>query len=195
MINIEVQNNISFKAKLGTKINKSLSKEFCYDSRRITKFERLFSDTFEKTLDTDTIVDIDKNKNWILSHIAFPDIKFCYKVAEKIKKTLSQNLIMECPKVLATSERNLFRTIISKRLKKGSNLDKINQMSNKILTLNSRRRFLEEINVAKRIQCEQPTSALSINEFEYMSNKIANEDLQNPSSYLSKLKASFFENK
>ena len=89
-------------------------------------------------------VDIDKNKNWVLSHLAFPDIKFCYKVLEKNGKSLSQNLIMECPKVFATSERNLFRTIISKSSKKGADFKEISQIANKILTCNSRKKFLNE---------------------------------------------------
>ena len=193
MIDTNFQNNISFKAKIGTNIYKLVSNELCYDSKRITKFEKLFSDTFEKTLDTNTIVDIDKNKNWVLSHLAFPDIKFCYKVLEKNGKSLSQNLIMECPKVFATSERNLFRTIISKSSKKGADFKEISQIANKILTCNSRKKFLNEIEIAKRIKSEHPASQLKIEDFEYMSNIIDNEALQNPNSDLSKLIASFFK--
>ena len=55
------------------------------------------------------------------------------------------------------------------------------------------KKFLNEIEIAKRIKSEHPASQLKIEDFEYMSNKIDNEALQNPNSDLSKLTASFFK--
>ena len=55
--------------------------------------------------------------------------------------------------------------------------------------------FMTEALVAKRIKKEKPDSEFRLSDFEYMSNKIADEDLKNPNLELYKLKESFFQTK
>lgn len=193
MITNDIQNNISFGVKLGPKINKTLRKEFNNNLARITKFERIFEDTFDKVLDSNIVVDIDKKQNLIFSHIDFPDVKYSEKNTSN--KDILKKLFILCPRDILKSERHLFRLIISKALKSGVNFEELAKMADKISLPTKQGVFMTEALVAKRIKKEKPDSEFRLSDFEYMSNKIADEDLKNPNSELYKLKESFFQTK
>lgn len=184
MINTEYKYPPSFHAKLGNKLIKTVQKEFNNDSNKMRKFEKLFTDTYEKNLDPNTVVDINDKRNWIFSHTAFPNIKFCKKNFLNKDKSIAHNLITECTKVIGNGEFQLLRTIISKSANNGKNFDEIRKLSEKITNPKRKKDFLEEIAIAERIKKENPSSKLTLPEFTFMSNKIGTEKLQDPNSDL-----------
>ena len=64
MVNMYSHNNISFQAKIGNNALKTVKNE-CYSDKRVAKFKQLFEDTFAKNIDENTVVDFDKNNNYI----------------------------------------------------------------------------------------------------------------------------------
>ena len=68
--------NITFQAKPGSKLLKSVKKEFHGDKERTRKFAGLFEDTFTNNTDKNTVIDINKNKNLIFSNNLFPNTLF-----------------------------------------------------------------------------------------------------------------------
>ncbi len=179
---MEIQaNNISFKARIGTNTIKSLKKEFNGDKTKIAKFEQLFQDTFAKNLDDNTIIDLDKSNNYIFSHTQFPKIK--YKTNQKLvfKKSLSNSLIQECPKIFAGIENKMFRTIIARSIKNGKSFEQLEDIVQKIFkNEKSKKYFLQNMNIAKRIKKECPNSKLKDFEFDYMNIKIMEEEAKTP---------------
>jgi len=188
MITIEPNQNINFKAKLGSKLTKNIQKEFENNPNRMAQFNRLFHNTFDHRLDTNLVIDIDKQNNWILSHSGFPNTKFCKKTYNTLTLgSFAKSLITECPKVLANGELQLFRVVIAKAVKKGESFDKLRELSTLFLKEKSKQTFLEQLSIAERIKTEKPDSKLSSLDFDVMGMQIANEDLKNPDSDLYKL--------
>ena len=84
MVNMYSYNNISFQAKVGKNALKTVKNE-CHSDNRVAKFKQLFEVTYAKNIDENTVVDLDKNNNYIFSHTAFPKIK--YKSKQKNSTT------------------------------------------------------------------------------------------------------------
>ena len=188
MITINPNQNTNFKAKLGNNLTKNIQREFEHNSNRMTQFNRLFHNTFDHRLDTNLVIDIDKQNNWILSHSEFPNAKFCKKTYNTLTLgSFAKNLITECPKVLANGELQLFRVIIAKTIKNGGSIDSLREFSKKILNEKSKKTFQEQLALAERIKAEKPDCKLSSLDFDIMGMQIANEELKNPNSDLYKL--------
>ena len=168
-------NNISFQAKVGNNALRTIKNE-CHSDKRVAKFKQLFEDTFAKIIDENTVVDLDKNNNYIFSHTALPKIKYKSKQKPIFKKSFSNSLLQECSKTLTFLEVKMFRTIISKCIKSGKTFEELENFAQEILkNEKSRERFLENLNLAIRIKKEYPESQLKDFEFDYMMNKILEE--------------------
>ncbi|CCY63616.1 unknown [Clostridium sp. CAG:967] len=170
----------SFKAKPGKHLINYLSKnEFNSEKIKISKFENLFSDAFANITDNNTIIDIDKNKNLIYSHLCFPNIKYCYKIYNNRENFSAQSILNECSKTIATGETVLFQHIIKTEVENGNSLK---QLRTKIQThFSEPKKFLKTLNVAERIKLEFPNSKLNNEEFERMRMQIGNEYLKSNS--------------
>ena len=181
-------NDISFRAKLGKNILKKVNKEFCGDKTRVEKYVQLFDDTFISNIDKETVVDINKNKNFVFSNNSFPDVK--YQHYSKMKKTnsIAKALINECSKVFGGGEGSLFKIIICKYMNKGVEPQKLRQFADKVLTnAKSKESFLEKIKVAERIKKDYPDSKFSPDEFDYVQNVMMQEEAETPGTELYKL--------
>ena len=184
MVNMYSHNNISFQAKIGNNALKTVKNE-CYSDKRVAKFKQLFEDTFAKNIDENTVVDLDKNNNYIFSHTAFPKIKYKSKQKPIFKKSFLNSLLQECPKTLTNLEIKMFRTIISKCIKSGKTFDELENFAYEILkNKKSREHFLENLNLAIRIKNKNPKSQLKNFEFEYMMNKVMEEQANTPGTDL-----------
>ncbi len=173
--------NITFQAKPGSKLLKSVKKEFHGDKERTRKFAGLFEDTFTNNTDKNTVIDINKNKNLIFSNNLFPDMKYCYKTTLSSDKSLAQSMLNECPKTMARGEVALFRHIISKLFLKDKNFDKIDKI---VQSVNINPKFIENLSTAKKIIAENPTSELSSIEFDVMNMKTAEAELKEISTHI-----------
>lgn len=178
-------NNISFQARVGKNALKVVKNEFDSDMSRVKKFEQLFEDTFAKNLDKGTIVDLDKNNNFVFSHSAFPKIEYKSNENLTFKKSFANSLLFECPKTLANIENKMFRTIISKGIKSGKTFEEIENNALKIfLNEKAKNRFSENIYLAKRIKQQFPKSELRDFEFDYMNNLVMEEEAETPGTEL-----------
>jgi len=185
-------NNISFQARAGANVLKIVKKEFNGDKNRIAKFEQLFGDTFAKNLDENTIIDLDKNNNYIFSHSTFPKIKYKSNENLTFKKSFANSLLQECPKILANIENKMFRTIIAKSIKSGRSFEDLENFAQKIFTNEkSKGNFLENLNLAKRIKKEYPKSKLKDFEFDYMMNVVLEEQANTPGTEMYNLVHNF----
>ena len=184
MVNMYIHNNISFQAKIGSNALKTIKNE-CPSNKQVAKFKQLFEDTFAKNIDENTVVDLDKNNNYIFLHTAFPKIKYKSKQKPIFKKSFLNSLLQECPKTLTNLEIKMFRTIISKYIKLGITFDKLENFAYEILkNKKSREHFLENLNLAIRIKNKNPKSQLKNFEFEYMMNKVMEEQANTPGTDL-----------
>lgn len=185
MVNMYIHhNNISFQAKIGSNALKTIKNE-CPSDKQVAKFKQLFEDTFAKNIDENTVVDLDKNNNYIFSHTAFPKIKYKSKQKPIIKKSFLDSLLQECPKTLINLEIKMFRTIISKCIKSGKTFDELENFAQEILkNKKSRELFLENLNLAIRIKNKNPKSQLKNFEFDYMINKVLEEQANTPGTDL-----------
>lgn len=175
--NMGIHENISFQARVGNNAFKIIKKECDGNIKRVKKFEQLFADTFAKNFDENTVVDLDKNNNYVFSHTMFSKIK--HKSPEKLtfKKSFVNSLLQECPKTLSNIEIKMFRTIIAKSIKSGKSFEELENYGQKIIkNEKSREYFLENLNVAKRIKKEYPKSKLYDFEFDYMMNVMLEEE-------------------
>lgn len=185
-------NNISFQARVGKNALKIVKNECNGDKKRTAKFERLFEDTFTKNLDENTVVDLDKNNNYVFSHSFFPKIKHKSTQNMTFKKSFANSLLQECPKTLGNIETKMFRTIIAKSIKTGKTFDELENFAQKILkNEKSREYFLENLNLAKRIKKEYPKSKLKDFEFDYMMNIVLEEQANTPGTEMYNLVHNF----
>ena len=168
MVNMYSHNNISFQAKIGNNALKTVKNE-CYSDKRVAKFKQLFEDTFAKNIDENTVVDFDKNNNYIFSHTAFPKIKYKSKQKPIFKKSFLNSLLQECPKTLTNLEIKMFRTIISKCIKSGKTFDELENFAQEILkNEKSREHFLENLNLAIRIKNKNPNNLDCLDQQEFL---------------------------
>lgn len=177
---MDIQNlklyNTSFTAKTGKHLIAYISKnEFNADKAKIIKFKKLFSDAFVNITDNNTIIDIDKKHNLIFSHLAFPNISYCYKNSHS-KKISVRSILNECSKTIATGESKLFEQIISNKIQKGLSFQELKNIVEN--TFSKPEKFLKTLQVAERIKLKNPNSKLNNNEFILMNMEIANEYLK-----------------
>lgn len=179
------QNHISFQAKLGNNAVKIIKKEFNDDTNKVQKFERLFADTFEHNIDSNTVVDIDKNRKYVFSNSVFPDIRCKTDVCINVKDTYSKALLQECPKTLLYLENKLFRTVIAKSIKSGKSFEELENLVSKFFrNVKSKKYFLENLSIAKLIKEENPKSQLKDYEFDYMNIQIMEKEANTEGSEL-----------
>lgn len=179
--------NQSFTAIPGKHLLNYLAKnEFHSDKNKIKKFQTLFSKVFENITDQNTVIDIDKSKNLIFSHLLFPNIKYCYKNSPHKNKPLSQAILNECSKTIGRGEYLLFENIIRTELKNGNSIDNLRLVVNQ--KFSDPKRFIKELSIAEKIKAENPHSELSTYEFSDMTMKIMKEFLDNHKDFsLSKI--------
>lgn len=184
--------NISFQARVGENALRIVNNEFGGKLERVKKFEQLFADTFVKNIDEGTIVDLDKNNNYVFSHTGFPKIKYKSEKRPYFKKTLAESLLQECSKVLGNIEYKMFRVIISKSIKYGKTFEELENEAQKLFkNEKSKNYFLENLNIAKRIKKEYPASQLKDYEFDYMNNLIMQVEADTPGTELYNLMHNF----
>ena len=63
-MDLTINNDISFRAKLGKNLLKQINKEFGHDKIRMNKYVQLFDDTFASNIDKETVIDINKKRNF-----------------------------------------------------------------------------------------------------------------------------------
>ena len=179
-------NDLSFRAKLGKNILKKIDKEFNYDKTKLDKYVQLFKDTFESNLDKETVVDINRNRNFVFSNNNFPDIKYQHSSKMKISESVAKTLINECSRIFGGGEIDLFKVVIRKHLNNGKDTEGLKQLANKIHNPKSREYFDEYIKVAERIKKEFPDSKISREEFDYIQNIIMQEEANTPGTEMYK---------
>ncbi len=182
---MDIQNNISFQAKLGNNVQKILKKEFKNDKNKLARFEKLFEDAFTKNLDNGTIIDLDKNNQYVFSHVGYNKIKHKTNISPVFKISYSYSLLQECPKTLARIENKMFRTIISKSINAGEIFENLQKKAEHLFTnQKSLKEFIENISVAKRLKQKFPKSKLKDFEFDYMTNIMLEEEANKPGTDL-----------
>lgn len=178
-INTNYNNSISFNARLGANLKlKLLNNEFGGNVKRLEKFEKLFRETSAKTLDTNTIIDINKSGRFIMSNSVAPKIIYPVKIMDK-NKSLAHRIINECDKLYFTTEYRLFQRIISRGVRSGKSLDKVSKLAEKFDD-NRRPYFTDLIGTAERILKENPKSKLTETDFMVMINTQIREIVETP---------------
>ncbi len=177
-------NDLSFRAKLGKNIIKKINKEFNYDKIRTDKFAQLFEDTFVSNLDKETVVDINKKRNFIFSNTNFPEVKYqhIFKITET--GSVARTLINECSRLFGEGENSLFKVIIGKYLSNGKSPEELKELAKNIITPKSKKSFLEKFKVAERIKKEYPDTKYSKDEFTYIENLMLQEEAETPGTEL-----------
>ena len=173
-------NNVSFRAKLGKNILKRVNKEFCGDKTRVEKYLQLFDETFSSNIDKETVIDINKNRNFIFSNNNFQGFKFQHRSKMRETDTPAKTLVNECSKIFVDGEICLFKSIIGKYFNKGKYFSELELLAEKLFSPKSRENFLEKVNVAKRIKKELPDAKFSQDEFDYIQNVILQEEAKTP---------------
>ena len=178
-INTDYNNSISFNARLGANLKqKLLVNEFGGDTKRFEKFERLFRDTFDKKIDTNTVVDISESGRFKISNPIGPKITYSLNILNR-KKPLPQRILTECDRVYANAEYRLFQKIISKGVRSGKSLEQMSKLSEK-LDDEIRPYYTDLIGTATRILKENPNSKLTELEFMDMINTQMREIIETP---------------
>ena len=186
--------NISFQAKLGKNILKIIRNECNGDMKQVAKYEKLFEDAFVKNLDANTIVNFDRNNNYIFSHSGFSEIKYKTNQKPEFKKSFANSLLQECPKTLAYIENKMIRTIISKSIKSGMSFEQLEKLGQKVFSnAKTKNRFFENVYLAKRIKQDFPKSELRDFEFDYMNNLVMEEEAETPGTEIYNLVHNFGE--
>ena len=172
--------NLSFNAQIGDNLLKSINDEFCNNTTKIAKFKNLFDTTYRNVVDESTVIDINSERRYLLSHEFFPDISLILRQHVLKERPLAEAIIVECPKTFGWGENLLFKKIIREKLKQFDfqELESIAEVA--IKNDKNRKYFLEIIECARRIISENPSSELSDSEFEIMENKILQEKFETP---------------
>ena len=141
---------VSFNAKLGNNLkNYLLKNDFAGDKKRLAKYEQIFCDTFEKNLDTNTVVEMAGNKRFKLYNLIAPKVTYPVKVYSRSENPLSKRILTECNKVYSYAEYRLFERI-----------DERTELDNKISE--ERKPYFDDmIKTADRILKENPQSKLT----------------------------------
>ena len=178
-INTDYNNSTSFNARLGANLRqKLLVNEFGGDTKRLEKFEKLFRDTFDKKIDTNSVVDISEGGRFKISNPIAPKITYTLNILNR-KKPLPQRILTECDRVYANAEYRLFQKIISKGVQSGKSIEQISKFSEK-LDDEIRPYFMDLIGTATRILKENPNSKLTELEFMDMINTQMREIIETP---------------
>lgn len=181
-------NDMSFRAKLGKNILKKVNKEFCGDKTRVEKYAQLFDDTFASNIDKETVVDINKNNNFVFSNNNFSDVKYQYFSKMRETGSIAKTLINECSRVFGGGESSLFKIILCKYMNKGVEPQKLKQIADKVFTnTKSKESFSEKVKIAERIKKDYPDSKFTQDEFDYVQNIIMQEEAETPGTELYKL--------
>ena len=125
-------NNVSFRAKIGKNLLKQIDKEFGHDEFRVGKYVQLFDDTFVQNIDKETVVDINKNRNFIFSNDNFQGVKLQYYSKMKQTNSVAKALINECSRIFGSGENILFKIIMSKYLAKGVDFCELKKLAEKM---------------------------------------------------------------
>ena len=183
-MDLTINNDISCRAKLGKNLLKQINKEFGHDKIRMNKYVQLFDDTFASNIDKETVIDINKKRNFVFGNTNFPDVK--YQHSSKMTETVSvaKTLINECSRIFGGGESYLFKVIIGKYLSKGKNPEELKELAKNIITPKSRKSFLEKIKIAERIKKEYPDTKFSKDEFAYVENIMLQEEAETPGTEL-----------
>ena len=185
--------SISFNARLGAKLKATLLKnDFAGDIMRLEKFEKLFHDTFEKNIDTNTVVNVTTKGRFKLSNLIAPKIAYPVRLYSAKGKPLSQRILNECSKVYANTEYRLFQKIISTRVHEGKPIEQIAKLGEK-LDAHRRPYFMDLIGTASRILKENPNSKLSEYDFSDMINIQLREIIETPEFQQAMAKGDFAE--
>ena len=176
---MEIQNqccHYTFQARPGKQLTKLIRREFGGDEAKITKFESLF-DRVYTDLDTNTIIDIDKNERYVFSNSSFPDISYCYG-RKLVPKPLTEVVIAECPKTFAYGQLLLFRNIVKILSERKISLEEIEKMGfERITNQKASKTFMKTIKTAKWIKENMSKTKLNQVDFEVADNIIATEKL------------------
>ncbi len=177
----DYKNSISFNAKLGPNLKAYLlNNEFNGEPSHIKKFEKLFSDTFAKSIDTNTYIERKSNGKFELYNSAFPKIKVPINLSKRKDKTLAHKLINECSLAYGRAEYLLFERYIASQVAHGKTLEKIQSVGEKALNSIRKPYFLDLIDTAKRILKENPKSKLDELDFSDMINIQMREIIDTP---------------
>lgn len=167
---------LSFKARPGTKVLNKVSKEYQGNKAKIDKFKYLFEIAHDKYTNKNTIIDVDKKGNLIYSNDSFPNIKYCYKIDNINNLPLSERLINECSKIIATGESDFFHHTILQLLKSGVS---ISELKTKAKNEQLGKTFSNLLYLAEKILQDEPKSKLTKLEFDIMQMKINDEKIKN----------------
>ena len=177
-------NDISFRAKIGKNLLKKIYEEFGHDKVRTDKYVRLFDETFVRNIDKETVVDINKNRNFIFSNDNFQGVKFQHRSKMRKTESAAKTLINECSRIFGGGENDLFKVIIRKCLEKGANFSELRKLAEKITNPKSREFFLEKVKAAERLKKENPETKFSLDELDYIQNVIIQEEAVTPGTKL-----------
>lgn len=176
-MNIYLQSqSLSFKARPGKKVLNKVSKEYHGNKTKIDKFKYLFEIAHDKYTNKNTIIDIDRKGNLIYSHDSFPNIKYCHKTNNTNNFPLSERMINECSKIIATGESDFFHHTILQFLKSGVS---ISELKTKAMNEQLGKTFSNLLCVAEKILKDNPKSELTKLEFDSMQMKIDYEKIKN----------------
>ncbi|MBR5554644.1 hypothetical protein IKU74_01395 [bacterium] len=187
MINNSVKNNLSFQARVGKRLLNQVRKDFDGRKDKVEKFEKLFQDTFQHNVDDDLVIDIDKNKHLVFSHLANPYIKYASGRVYNGNNPIMHSVMNECSKTYGYGEYMLFKNVISKLHNKGKSIEEISEFEQNLTRVKSKKTFSELINVAKRIKSENPNAKLTKDEFEIMGMKVFEEKINADGGLITKL--------
>ena len=177
----DYNNSISFNARLGPNLKTYLLKnEFSNDIPHVEKFERLFSDTFSKYIDTNSYIERKPNGKFEIFNFAFPKIKVPIKISNRKDRTLAQNILNECSVAYGRAEYVLFQRFIASQVRKGKTLETIQKVGESALDNERKPYFMDLIETAKRILAENPKSKLDELDFSDMINIQLRETVETP---------------
>lgn len=188
---MDMNNNITFCGKPGKSIINIVKKEYGAKSPKVKQYVKLYCDTFSKNIDEHTVVDISPDNKYILSHEAFPDVKYVSNTDVYMRNGLLPSLLNECPVTLGRIEFKMFQEIISSRLKKGESVKELNNAANGIKNKKSRKNFLDNLNVAEHIILENPKSQLTHPEYDDMATRLMAKEANTPGTELYNLVHNF----
>ena len=175
---MEISNNISFSAIPGPEVLRRVGKECGGNEARVMKFEKIFKATFADNLDENTVIDVDKRKRLIFSHIKFPDVLFKsgQKLDEGRGSNFPESMIMACPVTLKKLEHKMIRKIIADSINSGIGFNELSESVNvNIKNKSTKKYFLDNIKIAQRIKENNPKSTLTFDEFDEMEMIVFNE--------------------
>ena len=167
----DYNSSITFNARLGKNLKSYLCvSEFDGSMDRTAKFERLFSDTFEKNIDKNTVLEMNKHGGFYLYNLGLKGVKTSVSISKNKNKTLAQHILSECQSTFARAEYVLFEKYIAAQVAIGKALDKISSVGETRLDKKRLPYFRDLIGTAERILKENPDSKLSEGDFSDMIN-------------------------